>query len=122
MELTEEILHNNIFAIQIDQFSLVYIKALKWMQTYEVKSKKADIPVINRLQCGIKTAATLSLQNLITLILYTDEGELCTKFSSTFRRQRSYESIKTIKKRNGGYWHWSKILKETVQCFGTDKY
>ena len=58
----------------------------------------------------------------MSIIFYTDYSSLCTLFSSTFRPLSQNENNKSIKKRNSYFWHWSKILNQTIHLFGNEWY
>ena len=120
--LKQEILENQIYQLNYDQFKIIELKAQKFMSTLKGKSILADIPVINTLHCNIPNGTPLSLEGLMSLMLYTDESDLCTHFSSTFRPKQSYEPLISIKNRNREYWNWSKLLRETVQFYGSDRW
>ena len=45
-----------------------------------------------------------------------------TKFSETFRKIYSHETIHSVKKRNQEYWWQSKLFKETVELYGIRGY
>ena len=50
--------------------------------------------------------------------MYTDYSKLSTSFTSTFRKNQSWELLNSIKIRNSKYFWWSKLLKEAVQVYG----
>ena len=52
------------------------------------------------------------------MILYCDYTDLSSHFTATFRKTGSFETIKSIKKRNSEYYWLSRILRETVELFG----
>ena len=94
-------------------------KANEYMGSQQMKYiSSADID--EELHYGIPPNLLLSVDNLLSVILYCDWSDLSREFSSTFRRSKSYEKLGTIKKRNREYWHWSRTLRETVQYFGDD--
>eukprot|EP01084_Bolivina_argentea_P103104 184702_1 len=64
----------------------------------------------------------VSIQHLMSLIIYCDFTDLCTEFSATFRPNRNNEPIESIKKRNAAFWWMSKFLREIVQLFGDNRY
>ena len=68
----------------------------------------------------------MSVEHVLSIILYTDYDELSYNFSSTFRRKPSADdenkSVTQIhselKHRNAEYWYWSKALREAVELWG----
>ena len=71
---------------------------------------------------GIRKGSSLSVINIMSIIFYTDYSSLSTLFSSTFRPLSKNESNKSIKKRNSYFWHWTKILNQTIHLFGNEWY
>ena len=63
--------------------------------------------------------SSLKKSNIMALILYCDYDELSFEFSKTFRKLHKKESDLELKERNGEYFNWSKLIRETVECFGT---
>jgi len=61
----------------------------------------------------------ISAEHVQSLVLYTDFTALCTAFSATFRPRFLGESLQAIKERNRSFYFMSKLLRETVECFGT---
>eukprot|EP01083_Nonionella_stella_P185725 677925_1 len=119
--LKDEMLNNTIYSLNINLLSISLIKANEYINKDAAKQIKAlhewpkdDDP----LHYGIKKGTRLSLANLLSVILYCDWSDMCTAFSKTFRKIKSYESLESIKKRNREFANWSKILRETVQYFG----
>ena len=116
--LKEELLDNEIS--NLDQN--------KWDKTmFEVKM---NMPSIHRKQLlsdkrgkklhyGIKAQETISIEHLLSVKLYTSFDVLSFKFSTTFRKLNKNESNKQLKERNAQYSNWSRLLRETVECFGT---
>ena len=52
------------------------------------------------------------------LLFYTNFSDHSAAFSRTFRRKHGFESDESLKARNREFWHWSKLLRETVECYG----
>lgn len=67
---------------------------------------------------GIEVGSSLGFENLLCILMYTDLTNLSGAFTSTFRKKDPWESLSSIKRRNSRYFHWSKILRETVECYG----
>ena len=96
----------------------VVVKAKHYQNTQKVKKIKAHSYCKYYYHYGIKEGTALSFNNLVSVILYTDYSSLCTNFSRSFRAISRMEELKDIKKRNSNYYHLSKILRETVECYG----
>ena len=68
---------------------------------------------------GIKQGAPMTIEHILSIICYTDFDTLSYNFSTTFRKLNKTETNKEMKQRNSEYWHWSKRLRECVECYGT---
>eukprot|EP01084_Bolivina_argentea_P185180 319353_1 len=94
-------------------------KASAYLQTNTVKAMKCLAAWIDeKLHYGIDKDNPITLNHLLSIILYCDFSLLCTSFSSTFRKLFPSETLNSAKKRNQKYWYLSKYLRETVQYFG----
>eukprot|EP01083_Nonionella_stella_P031374 85915_1 len=103
-----------------DIYQAVYAKAMRYMNTKEVKSRSSVHQ--EHLHYDIKPGTPFALQNVMSLLIYCDFTNLCTKFSATFRFIPADDSLQSVKARNSAYWWLSKILRETVQLFGSNRY
>eukprot|EP01084_Bolivina_argentea_P071675 130243_1 len=118
--LKEEILNNTIYCLKRYQFRISLKKAKEYIQTNQAKSiillsgDSRDDP----LHYNIISNTKLSIENLLSVLLYCDWGKLSTEFSKTFRKIKTYETVEMVKQRNREYRNWSKILRETVQYYG----
>ena len=74
------------------------------------------------LHYGIPTYSNISVEHILSVILYTDWTTLCTQFSATFRREHRNESLYSVKQRNAEYAVWSRLLRETVEYWGQNSY
>eukprot|EP01084_Bolivina_argentea_P254241 427390_1 len=115
--LKHEILNNHVFALNIEQFNISFTKALQYIATEKAKCIVAH-PNIFYLYYGIAEETPLSINNLLSIIFYTDWSNLSYEFSKTFRSLSYYEPLSSIKCRNREYANWSKTIRETVERFG----
>ena len=119
----EEIINYRQFVdIHIIKFKqLIIKKAREYINTKLVRSMKyddEDKPHRDPQNYGITKGTPLGIDNLLSIILYTDTTVLSSEFSSTFRRISPYETLTNTKRRNSKYWWWSKLLRETVELYG----
>ena len=117
--LEEEVLNNSICRLQLYQWKITITKAtFKWN-----KLKNKDIVNTARfwweIVYGIKKGSLITLDHIIALLLYTNWTELCTEFSATYRKSKEDESDKELKARHAEYCIWAKLLRETVEVYGT---
>ena len=96
---------------------LVVTKANIYMNSETVKGIKAK-RIREGIHYGIAYGTILGFNNLVSLILYTDFSDLCRDMSSTFRKISEYETLSSLKARNSQYYWLSRLLRETVECFG----
>ena len=88
------------------------------MQSHDIKSMKAA-KLEHNLHYNIKPDSPITLNHILSVLFYTDMTSLSTTFSSTFRSLHSDDTLDDIFRRNQEYYHWSKLIRETVQIFGT---
>merc|ERR1712110_921024 len=70
------------------------------------------------LEYEISFDAVLLFDHLLSAIMYTDYSKLSTAFSSSFRKIKSFETLKSVKKRNACFYWMSRRLRELVELFG----
>eukprot|EP01084_Bolivina_argentea_P092544 166479_1 len=83
------------------------------------KFKAASIPL---LHYDIPEDAPITKSHLLALILYCDTNDPCTAFSSTFRISNPFIPLKNLwhaQKQNGEFANWSRLLRETVEIYGS---
>eukprot|EP01083_Nonionella_stella_P240223 839977_1 len=113
--LKEELIANKIYKIEIHIFDKAYKKAEYLVQKAErIKSIKSN----REEYYGIAHNSLLSVDNVLSVLFYTDFDTLSYNFSRTFRKISPQETMQELKARNSEYWHWSKLLIETVNCWG----
>ena len=116
--LQEEITDNTIFTINLSNFASSYFKAKIFLNQEHAKCMKATGSLCS--DYGIKESSNLTVQHLMAVILYTDHDKLSYNFSSTFRKLSQSETFGDQKRRNREYSNWSRLLRETVELFGTE--
>ena len=98
-------------------------KASKYIETQIAKATTAKVikGYLSPQHYEIYDHAPLGINNLVSLILYTDFDGLSSHFSRSFRKIHAFETIDNVKQRNSYYWWWSKTLRETVELYGISK-
>lgn len=97
----EEILHH----IDMNMYNdIILIKANIYKGSNRVKGTKANVMCDGKvLHYGIGEGASITEDHIISMILYTDFSEYCTKFSATFRKSSPYETFDRTKQRNAEF-------------------
>eukprot|EP01084_Bolivina_argentea_P001995 3681_1 len=116
--LKTELLCNKICSINVDVFDAALNKSKELLQKSDkLKQSKSCIDRLND-SYGIPANHELGIQNVLSIVLYTDYDTLSSKFSQTFRKMECNETDERIRERHREYCNWSKILCETVNCWG----
>eukprot|EP01084_Bolivina_argentea_P082462 149317_1 len=112
-----EIINNKIFCIDRNKFDQFYQESQLLIDTSE-KIRSIRSSEVRDDRYKIKNGLPLKVDNIISLKLYTDCDILSFNFTKTFRTKSKNETLNDMKERNSEYWWWSKILTETVNCYG----
>ena len=98
----------------------VLTKAKQYMETEIIKSVP---PAPKYNYYGLKMGDDISLQHVITIILYCDYTHLSSDFSSSHRKLSPFEPLSLTKVRQRKYWWWSYLLLQTINVYGiTNQY
>ena len=92
----------------------VLTKAKQYMETELIKS----IHAAEDDEYGLSVGDKISLENIISIILYCDYTRLSSDFSATHRKLSPFEPLSLTKERHRKYWWWSYLLLQTVQGYG----
>eukprot|EP01084_Bolivina_argentea_P264082 447212_1 len=116
-DLKEEILQNCCVSLNKSSFNDALKKASKRLESKVAKQLVAEnVPC---LHYGIKQNSLITKKQLLSLVFYCDFDKLSTAFSETFRKKYEYESIIDAQKRNSEYANLSRLLRETVEVYGS---
>ena len=118
-----ELLFNKIYQFTKQKFGDILTKARikleSWLKDTQCRKLEAIFDTWEK-PYGIKQGTLISVEHIMSLLFYTDFTDQSSAFSGTFRRLSPFESDQSLKARNREYWNWSKLLRETVECFGED--
>eukprot|EP01084_Bolivina_argentea_P264050 447146_1 len=71
----------------------------------------------------MEKGASITLDHILSIKLYTDYTKLCNIFCQAFRlkkiSQTQYERVSSLQRRNEKIANWAKLLMQSVQCFGS---
>eukprot|EP01084_Bolivina_argentea_P084624 152977_1 len=115
--LKHELLNNKIFTMTQELLEAAFDKA-EFLLKHTDKIKRLNCCGDYSDICGIKSNRPITIDNILSILLYTDYDTLSFKFSSTFRKLEINETFFEVQRRNQEYFHWSKLLCETVNCYG----
>eukprot|EP01084_Bolivina_argentea_P110188 196814_1 len=115
--LKAEILNNNICTLTLETYERVLEKAIQYVSADCCKSMLSCY-TNHGLYYGIRGGIPIGVNNLLSILLYTDYSKLCYEFSKTFRKLNNQESNGAMKLRNSQYWNWSRLMRETVEYWG----
>ena len=113
----QEILHH----LSKRQYRKCLAKAEEYSTSVIVKMLQAND--LNELyHFGIPSKTPISIDHIMSIILYCDMDRYSTKFSESFRKVNPYDNIHTVKARNSRLWWQSKLFKETIEYYGKCPY
>lgn len=95
-------------------------KAQRLLQSNICKSMKANTNGADNYG-KLERDSPLNIDGIICMILYCDYTQLSANFTKSFRKSHTFEILESIKRRNSGYFFWSKILRETIDCYGQNR-
>ena len=119
--IKEEVLNNRHLQLGVLHFNTAQQKAKEYLSTETAKRFTAaattECDEIFKMY-NINPGDSLTLQHILSVILYCDNTDLSTAFSRTFRRTDALQTINEIKNNNREFAIWSRLLRETVELFG----
>ena len=91
-------------------------KDTKWMETQFCKNfkNKRGFYINPEQYYNIPSESPITLSHINSIGFYTNFTQLCTIFSSVFRKDSESESNESLKDRNSNFREWTKLLTETV--------
>eukprot|EP01084_Bolivina_argentea_P126999 224706_1 len=124
LSLKEELLKNEIAILCLAQWKNEYNKAAAYVQTRYSKTLTAEprndynSPGCNTFLFGIKEGTVISLNHILSMIVYCAYSHLSYKFSETFRKlNNGKEDENSLIQRHRNFHHLSKHIIEAVHLF-----
>eukprot|EP01084_Bolivina_argentea_P088958 160612_1 len=114
--LKQEILESGYVSFKQWNEKIVF-KADEFYKTNKVKEMSCK-EIRWGMDHGIKQYELILVSHLQCIIIYCDWSELCTLFSSTFRKRHEFEPLELLKKRHSKFHYFGKGLVEAVLDFG----
>ena len=94
----QEILHH----VSMEEYDLCCTKAKEYYTTTIVKSMKAANCDM-RFHFGIPVNKPITIDHILSIILYCDLDRYSTQFSETFRKIKPHDTIHSVKRRNSKF-------------------
>eukprot|EP01084_Bolivina_argentea_P176397 305274_1 len=117
--LKEELINNDIYVINHQQYNVLMRKAHVYIQTNKIKHMFC--PRRSTARCyDMYHGQLMSIDHLISMMVYCNFDILQTKFSETLRRKEKTESNYAVKQRHSNYYFLARLLIECAQCFGME--
>eukprot|EP01084_Bolivina_argentea_P273635 466159_1 len=110
----DELLNNNIFILQLYQFNNTQQKAILKLNKFKQMKSNEYFENVTK----IKKGSVITNKHIMSILFYTDWTELCTAFSTSYRKLSTSETDEELKKRHSEFAIWAKLLRETIECFG----
>eukprot|EP01084_Bolivina_argentea_P112642 200880_1 len=119
ISLKEELLHNKIETVSLQQFSELYLKALLFIHSDEIKQIKAnDNSIYSNDELTI--CDSLTINHIIVLLSYSNYDNLQYLFKQHCRKFKGTESDESVCQRNTDIANWCRYLYESVHIYGQD--
>eukprot|EP01084_Bolivina_argentea_P265484 450022_1 len=120
-DLRDELVNNNIHKLSKYNLENVIKTANEKFNSEYAKCITAPIGSFSlRDKYEIEAGSNISMEHLISVILYCNYSKLSFEFTKTFRKNVEWESLESCKQRNKEFAIWSRLLRETVEIYGTE--
>lgn len=119
-DLKSEILSNKGFDVEL--FDEVMFKAVQYMESASsLKAMKCDLKNVEALHYGddIKEEAPITTEHVLSILLFVDYPKMAESLGKALRKQVEGETFESVKQRVSEYRNWFKMLRETVELFGS---
>eukprot|EP01084_Bolivina_argentea_P049308 90702_1 len=117
--LKQELLCNNVATISPKIYNRIYNEAITFFRQKRYLLKAQHIG-INNERFNILKGTPITINHLISLIVYTDYTDIQNAFKKQCRKLHTNESMDDLVKRNSEIAHWCRFLKESAIFYGTE--
>ena len=117
--LKQELLENNIATLSSAMYNRNYDKASRLLCKIRHKIKAQYIGINNK-EFNIPPGAPITINHIISLIVYTDFTYIQKQFKIHCRKYRPDEDVKQLVIRNQEIAHWCRYLKECCTFYGKE--
>eukprot|EP01084_Bolivina_argentea_P019117 35559_1 len=117
--LKQELLCNPYYTFTVKQYYNFYLKAIQLRKSKHVLNIKAQDSGIHNEECGIHINDPITINHLISLLIYCNETEAQKIFKTHTRKKNTNDSYQSVFKRQTFIANWTRYLTESVIFYGT---
>ena len=114
----EELLNNSIFRISAFTWQHQNTKANYYLRESAYVKRFCSNGLFQK-EYGIQANIPITTEHLSSILFYCNLTELSYEFSKTYRRLSWNETDSQLKQRHHNFYHFAKLLRETVEVFGS---
>eukprot|EP01084_Bolivina_argentea_P072067 130890_1 len=127
--LKDELVSNLIHCITLQSWNIVVSKAKYLKNTLNARKSyakthtyypKAQHSFSHPIHFGYTDGSEITLNHLIVLRIYCEMDKLQSKFTETYRKINSQQTMQDIIRIHANFHHFAKYLKECIEVFGTE--
>eukprot|EP01084_Bolivina_argentea_P103882 186047_1 len=116
----QELLKNALECIGLQQYNNLIEKAEIHIKTDNVRQIKCP-RTISATYYEMKEEQSMNKDHLVAMMIYCNNDLLQQRFTETFRKIDKNETNQEIKQRHRNFYFLGRLLRESVECFGTKK-
>lgn len=110
---------NRKLGMDMKQYQFAESKAERLLkQSQDLKALRSD-DEHGLYPYGIRNGSPLSAQHAMSIVFYCSCTLLSAEFSKSFRKVRKTETDYAVKARHSKWYHFGKLVRETVELYGT---
>lgn len=118
--LKQEISDNKLYNLNMTDYDRTYGKAVMYQEKSDViNTIRSSTVGYGNCHYDIPNNEVLRIQHIMSIMLYTDHQHLSLAFSMSFRKESTTETMDQYKKRKSEFAHWTRLMRETVELYGT---
>eukprot|EP01084_Bolivina_argentea_P119995 212733_1 len=114
--MKEDVLQNSCVVMTIEQYQFEMQKCVMKLNGWKRFMKRSSKFYV--FVYGINEGTCITVNHILSVMIYTNYGQLSYHFSKTFRRICSTESDESVRKRHSEFGNLAKYLRECVDCYG----
>eukprot|EP01084_Bolivina_argentea_P115937 206101_1 len=112
--LKEELISNPYYKLTVNKYYNIYQQALQIIKSKQFENMKANNNGIWNSITGIAINARITINHIISLLIYCNETEIQKIFKQHTRKSKNSESYSNAIKRQSFIAHWTRYLYESL--------